>query len=96
MLPDLVQFRDDYKEQMTVESFNLSTDPSAAGDLPVSMIPTQFIYNSDGTPYRPQTFTIGNSFELITNNAGDHILTKHVGSLFYEDLVSIYNDIAGQ
>jgi hypothetical protein len=96
MLPDLVRFNDDYEGKMTVRSLNLSKHQGGAGDFPVSAIPTQFFFNADGTPYRPHGFAIGNSFELVTDDAGEHILTKHVGSLFYDDLVALYEDIASR
>jgi len=97
MLPDLVKFHDEYNEEkMTVVSLNLGKNKSGANGFPVTAIPTQFIFDADGSPYRPKNFATGSSFELITDDVGEHTLTKHIGSLFYDDMVTIYEDIIGQ
>jgi len=94
MLPELVRFHNDYEGRMTIRSLNLSENPGAQGDLPVSVIPTQFFFNADGSPYVPTGFALGAFYELLTDEDGAHILTKHAGHLSYDDMVAVYEDLA--
>jgi hypothetical protein len=96
MLPDLVKFHDEHADKMTIRNVNLTKHRGGEGDFPVSAIPTQFFFNADGTPYRPKQFAIGGSFELIVDDAGNHILTKRVGSLSFDEMVLILDDLTAQ
>jgi len=92
MAPELVKFRADYSDKIIIKSYDLSKDGKVGRNYPVQMLPTQFFFSPDGTPYVPKDST-GRSYELVTNDAGEHTLTKHAGVLSYDDMVSIYNDL---
>ena len=95
MAPELVQFHDEQSGRMTVRTYNLSTNPGIAA-FPIRVVPTQFFFNADGSPYRPQDFAIGGSFELVTDEAGTHVLTKHEGFMSADDMTVILDDMTAR
>jgi thioredoxin 1 len=96
MAQELGKFYDEYSNLMTIRSLSLSNNSAGVGDFPVSVVPTQFFYNADGTPYMPRNFALTQGFELVKDASGNHIFTKHSGLLSYDVMVSVYDDIANQ
>jgi len=95
MTPELVKFFEEYQDRILIRSYDLSSNPPIR-EFPVSSIPTQFIFDASGAPFRPTNFVLGGSYELLTDDDGTHILTRHVGLLTYDDMVAIYNDMASR
>ncbi|MCL2491349.1 MAG: hypothetical protein FWE87_01155 [Coriobacteriia bacterium] len=96
MRPELVQFFDEYQDMMVIRAFDLDRSPQTAEGFPIRAIPTQFFFDANGDPFRPTDLALGSTFELLTDDAGNHILTRHVGALDFDDLVAIYQDMAAQ
>jgi hypothetical protein len=95
MAPELVKFHDVYGDRMIVVSYNLSHNPAVEG-LAVSAIPTQYLFDATGAPFRPAQFALGGSFDLITDENGVHVLTRHIGVLPFEEMVAIFDDMIGR
>jgi thioredoxin 1 len=96
MRPELVQFHDEYEDRMIVQSLNISKFRSGMEGFPVTLLPTQFIFNADGTPYLPKSFSASTMYELVVDENDNHILTKRVGLMTYDEMVAIYDDIVGE
>jgi thioredoxin 1 len=95
MRPELVQFHDEYEDRMIVQSLNISKFRSGMEGFPVTLLPTQFVFNADGTPYLPKGIAASLAYELVVDDTGSHIMTKHVGLMTYDEMVAVYNDIVG-
>lgn len=93
MLPELVKFHEAYHDRMTIRMYDVWAHPEIANGFPLEAIPTQFVFNADGTPYQPDPDTESNMFEIITDATGTPVLTRHVGVLTYEDMVALYQNI---
>jgi len=92
MAPELVQFHYEYNDRMIVRAYNLSKYPPIDG-FEVTAIPTQFIFDATGAPFRPKELALGSSFELIGDAQGNHMLTRHVGVLTFGEMAKIYEDM---
>ena len=61
----------------------------AAANVPLQLIPSQVIFNPDGTPYEPSGNLIAQigGFKLYSDeNSGEHIFTVHEGGLTEEQM----------
>ncbi len=80
MHPYLVELNNEVQEKAIVKCMDVWKYPDLANGYPVELIPTQFLFNSDGTPYNPTNADEMN-IEIIKDENGNHTLTKHVGIL---------------
>lgn len=78
-----------------IKFFDVWKHPAAAGDYPVRVIPTQIIFNPDGTPYEPSEATSkALNFALYSSRETEkHVLTVHEGMLSEEDFALILADM---
>ena len=69
--------------------------PEAAYDLPFNLIPTQFFYNSDGTPFVPsEELNQKIQFDFYGDNeTGKHVYTTHTGPLTEEEFDLILKEM---
>ena len=61
----------------------------AAANVPIQLIPSQVIFNPDGTPYKPSgdvTNQIGGFKMYSDQESGEHIFTVHEGGLTEEQM----------
>ena len=88
-----MKLQESYGFEINVKYISLSAHPEVTDILPVQAIPTQYIFDADGNPWRPASFDLGATYELVTDDAGNHIFTRHVGLLTYDQLVAIATDL---
>ena len=61
----------------------------ATGNVPIQLIPSQVIFNADGTPYEPSGDIVAQigGFKLYADEeSGEHIFTVHEGGLTEEQM----------
>lgn len=67
--------------------------PEAAANVPVQLIPTQFFFNADGTPFVPSEHLQSHiEFMMYADGEGadaNHVFTAHQGGLTEEDMREI-------
>lgn len=71
----------------------------AAADVPIQLIPSQVIFNPDGTPYEPSgdaLAQIGGLKMCSDQESGEHIFTVHEGGLTEEQMRLILDQIKSQ
>lgn len=67
--------------------------PEVAQDFPIQVIPTQVLFNADGTPYVPSK-DLGISFDMYSlQESGEHAFTVHQGGLTEEEMRTILTDM---
>lgn len=79
-----------------IKFFDVWKHPEAAGDYPISVIPTQVLFNADGTPYTPSPDVqrAGLNFDIYhKTGTEEHALTVHVGILTEEQFELILKDM---
>lgn len=68
----------------------------AAANVPIQLIPSQVIFNPDGTPYEPSGEVVDQigGFKLYSDQeSGEHIFTVHEGGLTEEQMRLILAEI---
>ena len=92
MKPDLIEFYEEMEGKMTVVYLDVWEDPSRTGGLPANVVPTQFFFNPDGTPYMPskEIMTEYYGFQQYTlKGSSEVVLTSHQGILWIDGLRAI-------
>lgn len=93
MAPFLETIHNEFEGKAIVQFVNTELYPDIAANFPLTVIPTQFFFNADGTPYTPSE-DIG--FEFIMYEAedtGEHAFTVHQGLLTVEEMRIILADM---
>ncbi|ONI43873.1 hypothetical protein AN641_08900 [Candidatus Epulonipiscioides gigas] len=95
MAPVLEKVNADMHEKAIVKFVDVWKHPSAAKDYPVQVIPTQVIFNSDGTPYVPseEVAQIIHFDNYANRETKEHMYTVHVGGLTEEQMLIILSDM---
>ena len=96
MRPALEKAHEDYLGRAVIKFFDVWKHPAIAGDYPISVIPTQVLFNADGSPYTPGESVLESGLRFDFYMAGDteeHALTVHVGILEEEDFSLILGDM---
>ncbi|HAN20451.1 MAG: hypothetical protein A2Y15_08845 [Clostridiales bacterium GWF2_36_10] len=83
MYPVLKKLNTEMQSKAVIQFVDVWKNQSAVGKFPVTVIPTQFFFNSDGTPYVPsaniqKTIELEMHMDLAT---GKHNYTSHQGGL---------------
>lgn len=90
MKPTLVKLESEMRGKALIRYVNVDKVPGA-GDFPVTSIPTQVLYGSDGAPYMPGK-GIDTTF-YRTNNDKVGQITYHSGFLSESQLLEILKDM---
>ena len=96
MAPILVALNQDLRGQAIVKFVDVWKNNKASGDLPLEVIPTQFFFNADGSPYKPadEEAAIKNGFIMYEmRDSGEHVYTAHQGFLDKESLLKILKEM---
>ncbi len=91
MAPVLQKLNAEMQGKAVIQFVDVWKNPNGAAGYPVTVIPTQFFYNADGTPYVPgEELQKSLGFELHADPAsGQHIFTSHKGGLTEEQMRQI-------
>ena len=86
-------------EEMTGKAFVKFADvwvyTDAANNVPIQVIPTQVLFNADGTPFVPSDELAAEiEFSMYSDKtSGDHVFTVHQGGLTEEQMRSILKEM---
>lgn len=96
MRPALEKAHEDFLGRAVIKFFDVWKHPAAAGGYPISVIPTQVLFNADGSAYTPSESVLESGLQFDFYSAGDteeRSLTVHVGILNEEDFNLILSDM---
>lgn len=95
MAPVLEKANKDFQGRAFIKFINVWDYPDAANNVPVQVIPTQVLFNADGTPFVPSDELAKEiQFDMYSNkNTGEHIFTVHQGGLTEEQMWAILREI---
>ena len=94
MKPYVERLYEEFKGKVLV--LYVDIDEVNTEGFPIEAYPTQFFFNSDGSPFEPSEDIINKRPEkwiFITNEEDEHIFTRHQGSLSNEMLLEIFNEM---
>lgn len=96
MIPALEKLNAEMQDKAFIKYMDAWKYYDAASCVPVRVLPTQVIFNPDGTPYIPSADVAGqiDGFTIYPGEpTGDHVFTFHEGRLTEEQLRLILADM---
>lgn len=91
MAPVLKKLNTDMQDKAMIKFVDVGQNRYAAANFPLNVIPTQFFYNSDGTPFVPSDkLSKSIAFEMHKDlKTGQHNFTSHKGGLTEAQMLQI-------
>lgn len=93
MEPVLKELKEEYKGKAIVVFIDISKNSDAAKEFPLKVIPTQFFFNSDGTPFKPKNVQQSDLIIYSSEENEEHSFTAHEGPLDKEEFKDILNEM---
>ncbi len=95
MAPILEKANKEFQGKAFIKFVNVWDYPDAANNVPVQVIPTQVLFNADGTPFVPSDELAKEiQFDMYSHkNTGEHIFTVHQGGLTEEQMWAILKEM---
>lgn len=96
MAPVLAELNKDLRGKAIVKFVDVWKNNKAAAGLPLEVIPTQFFFNADGTPYKPadEEEAAKNGFIMYQmKDSGKHVYTVHQGGLDKETILAVLKEM---
>ncbi len=84
MAPVLKQMNEEFAGKAFVKFVDVWKYADAADNVPVQLIPTQVLFNADGTPFDPSEelmASVGDFVMYSDRTSGEHVFTVHQGGL---------------
>lgn len=80
MASALREINEELQEKAIIRYVDVERYPKIAEAYKIELIPTQILFNSDGTPYTPENAE-QQGLEFVKNENGEIIYTTHIGML---------------
>lgn len=93
MAPVLEKANKEFQGKAFIKFINVWDFPDAANNVPVQVIPTQVLFNADGTPFVPSDALAKEIQFDMYKNTGEHIFTVHQGGLTEEQMWAILKEM---
>ena len=95
MAPVLEKANKEFQGKAFIKFVNVWDYQDAASNVPVQVIPTQVLFNADGTPFVPSDELAKEiQFDMYSHkNTGEHIFTVHQGGLTEEQMWAILKEM---
>lgn len=95
MAPVLEKANQEFYGKAFVKFINVWDYPDAANNVPVQVIPTQVLFNADGTPFVPSDELAKKmQFDMYSyRETGEHVFTVHQGGLTEEQMWKILKEM---
>ncbi len=95
MKPDLTAFYEEAYGKVTVRYADVWEDASRTGGLPAMVVPTQYFFYSDGSPYKPSEEVAEKIYfyQYVYKDSGELALTSHQGILSKDEMYMIFEDM---
>ena len=92
MAPTLKKINKEMQGKAIIRYVDVWRYPNIAENYKIELIPTQVLYNSNGTPYSPENAEeLG--LEFVKNENGEHIYTIHVGILTENEMRNMLKEM---
>lgn len=94
MAPVLEKANKEFEGKAFIKFINVWDYPDAAKNVPVQVIPTQVLFNADGTPFVPSDELSSQiEFSMYQDDNQKHIFTTHQGGLTEEQMWKILKEM---
>lgn len=96
MAPTLRKINAEWQGKVIVKFVDVWKYTDAAGDFPLDLIPTQFIFDADGDPYVPSESNAINFIMYSRRDTNEHVYTAHQGKLTEEEFLAIFEELGAE
>ncbi len=96
LAPILEELNRELRGKAVIKYVDVYENTDVSNEFPIEVIPTQFFFNADGSPYVPADLeeAAANGFILYTlTSSGEHALTAHQGGLGKEELLAVLKEM---
>ncbi|HIU64193.1 MAG TPA: thioredoxin family protein [Candidatus Avacidaminococcus intestinavium] len=93
MAPTLRELNAEYQGRMIIVYADIERYPKLAEGFPLEVIPTQFFFNRDGSPYVPSAKRDMQLQRYVDKATNQHKLTAHQGLLRRAQLIEIFKEL---
>lgn len=95
MAPVLEKMNEEMQGKAFIKFVDVWKYPEAAENVPIQVIPTQVLFNADGTPFVPSDELAQKiQFDMYSSrDTGEHVFTVHQGGLTEEEMRLILNEM---
>lgn len=93
MEPLLVEYNEKLQGKAIIKFVDVWKNPEASQGFPVRVIPTQVVYNADGSPYVPSEDIMINFLLYYDKETEEHLFTVHEGGLIATEMDMIFKDM---
>lgn len=93
MAPVLKELNEELQGKAIIKFVDVWKYQSLAEGYPISLIPTQIIFDSEGNPYTPKNADAIPLTMYSAKDTNEHIFTTHEGGITKEELLSMLNEM---
>lgn len=95
MAPILEKLYEEWKGKAVIQFMDVWTYQEGISDFPLQVIPTQFFFDDDGSPFIPSE-KLQEEMDFImyqTKETGEHVFTAHQGTVTEEQVRKIFEEM---
>jgi thioredoxin 1 len=93
MAPVLEELNEELQGKAVIKFVDVWKNPDIAGGIPLRVIPTQFFFYPDGSPYVPPDAQSSNLVIYQHKDTGMHFFTAHEGGMDKNSILTILEDM---
>lgn len=92
MAPVLKELNEELRGKAIVKFVDVWKNSSAANNVPIRVIPTQFFFDKNGKPYSPSNDSIG-LIQYQSKDTDEIVFTAHEGGMTKEQILSVLKEL---
>jgi len=89
MKATLIDLHEELRGRAIIKYIDIDEFRDFAVEFPISVVPTQFLWSADGTPFYAGESFIVNLLSYSLRTTGEHVLTAHEGVLNAQQIIYI-------
>lgn len=93
MAPVLMELNEELQGKAVIKFVDVWKNPDIARGIPLRVIPTQFFFYPDGSPYVPSNARKSNLIIYQHKDTGMHFFTAHEGGMDKNSILKILEDM---
>lgn len=93
MAPVLEKLNEELRGKAIIKFVDVWKYPELAQNFPISVIPTQVLFNKDGKPYMPSDANAAGMLQYTSKETKEHVFTTHEGGIIEDALLKILSEM---
>ncbi|HBK68868.1 MAG TPA: thioredoxin [Firmicutes bacterium] len=93
MAPVLKELNEELQGKAIIKFVDVWKDQALAEGYPISLIPTQVLFDAKGKPYKPKEDEVMQMKLFSLRETGEHVFTTHEGGMTKEQMLSVLKEM---